>query len=266
MKVKELYDQLSTLESRFLKKESYPIHKKLIFKNEDYKDLNDWLIDRLILTEDACVLDAGCGTGRTLFKIADKKSIIGLGISLSSVEIDLAKSYRLKNNYLQINFSTSSFDENLRQKFDLIIAIESIKHSINYKKTIRNLASHLKPGGEFWIIEDVRNVALDLISDTKNFMDWWDVPYLFDKADIEESAINAGLQVKETYDLTSKMNQSSLKKAKGRIRVWNILRRFMFGKKAQNNTRTFLAGFILDQWYLENQMDYFAFRFVKNAE
>ena len=263
MNVEKLYDQLGTLESRILKKESYPIHKKLIFKEENYNDLNDWLVDRIMLNVGASILDAGCGTGQTLFKIADDQRISGLGISLSAVEVELAKSYRVKNNYPQLSFKISSFDENLLQKFDLIIGIESIKHSSNYKNTIRNLANHLNPGGEFWLIDDIRTVTPDKLLNANKFKDWWDVPFLFDKTDIEESAINAGLQVKDIFDLTPNMNQSSLKKAKKRSQAWNIIRRFIWGKKASDNIRTFLAGFILDQWYMKKQMAYLVFKFER---
>jgi len=263
MKVKELYNQLGTLENRVYKKESYPIHKKLIFDEEDYHDLNDWLTDTIAFNENFSVLDAGCGTGQTLFKLADKQHIIGLGISLSDVEIGFAKSYRTKFNYQDLDFKVFSFDENFSHKFDLIVAIESIKHSSDYKNTIRNLANHLNPGGEFWLIEDIRITGLNQLSNTNKFQEWWNVPFLFDKTQIEESAKRAGLNVKKIFDLTSKMNQSSLKKANTRYRVWNILRHFAFGKKTRNNTRTFLAGFILDQWYTKGQMAYLVFKLQK---
>jgi len=263
MKVKELYDQLGILENRISKKESYPIHKKLIFEKEGYNDLNDWLVDTIVLNENISVLDAGCGTGQTLFKIAEKQRVVGLGISLSDVEIDFAKSFRVKNNYPDLDFKVSSFDENLSQKFDLIIAIESIKHSSDYKNSIRNLANHLNPGGEFWLIEDIRIAELNKLSNTNKFKEWWNVPFLFDQKEIEESGKYAGLKLKKIYDLTSKMNRPSLLKAKRRFRIWNALRYFTFGKKIRNNIRTFLAGFILDQWYLNKQMSYLVFRFQK---
>lgn len=264
MKVKELYNQLGRFESRISGKNSYPIHKKLIFNNEQFNDLNDWLINNIDIKKSSTVLDAGCGTGKTLFMLRDKFSIEGLGISLSKVEIDLAKAHKRQNNYDKINFKVASFDDDLPLNFDLIIAIESIKHSIDYRKSIQNLADHLNPGGELWLIEDIRKSEIKKLLKTEQFMSWWHVPFLFDQSEIEAACNNENLKVKALFNLTSNMSQKSLLKAQSRYRLWRFLLRLIPFKNVRNNVKTFLGGFILDQWYLKKQMAYLVFKFEKS--
>ena len=265
MKVKELYDQLGRIESRISGKDAYPIHKKLIFEDRRFNDLNDWLIEKINPSKNTLVLDAGCGVGKTLFMLSGKYGVHGLGISLSPVEINLAKAYIKQHHFNSIDFKVASFDDDLSQQFDLIIAIESIKHSNNYKKTINNLANHLNPGGEFWIVEDIRTSELNQLLNADKFKSWWHVPFIFNQSEIEVAYLSANLKLKETFNLTSQMNRTSLLKAKKRWRLWNILLRIIPGKKNRNNIRTFLGGFILDQWYLKGQMAYLVFKLEKNT-
>jgi SAM-dependent methyltransferase len=263
MNVGDLYDQLGLLESRISGKDAYSIHKKLIFKDKQISDLNDWLIGKLNPADKTSVLDAGCGVGKTLFMLADKYEIEGLGVSLSAVEINLANKYKSQQNFKNLDFEVASFDDELSKKFDLIIAIESIKHSNNYKRTIKNLADHLNPEGEFWLIEDIRTAKLSELQNTEKFKTWWHVPFLFDQSDIESACKSANLSIKENFDLTSQMNLPSLLKAKKRWRLWRILLRIVPMKNTRNNIKTFLGGFILDQWYLNKQMAYKVYRLEK---
>jgi cyclopropane fatty-acyl-phospholipid synthase-like methyltransferase len=264
MTTNELYDQLGNLESRISGKGSYPIHKKLVFAGKQYHDLNDWLLEKINPAKNIRVLDAGCGVGKTLFMLADKFDINGLGISLSPVEINLANAYKKQHHFKNLEFKVASFDEKLTQKFDLIIAVESIKHSDDYKKSIKNLSQHLNPEGEFWIIEDIRSVELNQLLNAKKFKEWWHVPIIFDQSEIEAACSTSNLKPKETFNLTSEMNRSSLLKAKYRWRIWNMMLRITPGKKNKNNIRTFLGGFILDQWYLKGQMSYLVFKLKKS--
>ena len=263
MKVKNLYDQLGRLESRLSGKGSYPIHKKLLFKDRKFDDLNDWLIAKIDLQKNSSILDAGCGTGKTLFMLADKYGVEGLGISLSPVEIDLANAFKKQNDVKNIDFMVASFDDEISIKLDVIIAIESIKHSNDYVQSIKNLTEHLKPKGEFWLIEDIRISESAKLLKADQFSKWWHVPHIFDQSEIESACDAAKLNMMEIFDLTSEMNQYSLLKAKKREWLWNILLRIVPGKKIRNNIKTFLGGFILDQWYLNNQMAYKVFRLKK---
>ena len=262
MKVKEIYDQLGQFERRFVQKTSYPIHKKLEFK-EGFKDLNDWLIEKIDVKNGAWVLDAGCGNGQTLFKISELKDINGIGISLSPVEINMANVHKEQNNFEKINFNVASFDDDLKQKFDLTIAIESLKHSNNYNLTLQNLASHLKKDGEFWLVEDVRVNGDKSLLKEKKFSDWWHVPHIFTRSEIEKGIEKGGLTIAENFDLTPNLIRKSLLKAEKRWNRWVFLKKFIPVKSARNNIDVFLGGFILDQWYLSNQMNYLVYRLKK---
>ena len=158
-KIGEIYNQLLDFESKTKRikgvKQLYPVHKKLEFKEERYSDILYWLIEHLKINDNDYILDAGCGVGYVLTNICKKFNCNGLGISLSEKEIAYARNVcRELGMEKQISFARESFDEKLDMQFDIIIAIESIKHSVSVHNTLKNMVLHLKPGGRLFILDD----------------------------------------------------------------------------------------------------------------
>ncbi len=157
IKIEEIYNSLLDFESKSKKGEEllYPIHKKLQFSDEKYKDISDWIIEHFAIKKGDFVLDAGCGVGYVLTKICSQLNCTGLGISLSQKEIEYAAKMSRKAGLAdKITFEQKSFDEKFDKQFDVIIAIESLKHSGAIQNTIENLVAHLKPSGRIFILDD----------------------------------------------------------------------------------------------------------------
>ena len=97
-------------------------------------------------------LDVGCGGGI----LSEKLKRLGAnvtGIDASKTSIDIAKEHakksRLKINYK--NITTSKFleikDEEILNKFDLVIASEVIEHVYNRKIFLSDISNLCRPGG-----------------------------------------------------------------------------------------------------------------------
>ena len=80
---KDIYNNLIRFESRDRGGIPYPVHKKLI-RPYGNQNLLEWLTTVVSFSEEDYVLDAGCGTGFTLFYLYDLYHIRGAGISISS--------------------------------------------------------------------------------------------------------------------------------------------------------------------------------------
>ncbi len=125
-----------------------------------YKDA-DWFINMLIFFEEVApknkksflenveVLEAGCGTGPTISKVAQLyPTCHATGIDLSMQSLKIAKKaknkYALKNLHFQ---QENILEMNLNKKFDAIICIGVLHHLSDMNAGLENLKRHLNEGG-----------------------------------------------------------------------------------------------------------------------
>ena len=153
-KVSKIYDKLSNFESKNSHRSAYPVHKKIQFQNPAIKNIYQWIIKNISLAQNPKILDAGCGVGYGSTLLADHYNAKVKGLSLSQKEIQHAKAYLQEKKHLQVEFVVSSYDELTQEKFDLIVAIESLKHAPNLAYTIERLDKHLHEGGTLFIADD----------------------------------------------------------------------------------------------------------------
>jgi len=100
--------------------------------------------------------DAGCGYGGTSIYLAERFSqhhYTGVTLSPSQEEIGTAaiKQRKLSNVQLKVK-NYHDFEEN--EMYDWLIAVESLAHSNDHKKTLSIWAKHIKPGGKLLIVDD----------------------------------------------------------------------------------------------------------------
>lgn len=153
--VGDIYDTLFEIESNF-KTRTYPVHKKLNFRGDSQvKDIYEWLFEKIDFPQKGKILDVGCGAGFGSFFMADNTNCQITGISLSDKEVksdnEVAKERGLED---RVKFLVKNFDEPFSEKYDLMVAVESVKHSFGLDHTMKNLTSALKPGGKLIIVED----------------------------------------------------------------------------------------------------------------
>ena len=101
-------------------------------------------LDRLGLPENAQILDAGCGSGRTLEELADYGSVRGIELNPEAAEV--ARSRDLGDVVIgrleELPWEDSTFD--------LITCLDVLEHTPDDRVTLRELLRVTKPGG--WLL------------------------------------------------------------------------------------------------------------------
>lgn len=151
-----LYDALHAFESPHRKSVAYPVHKKLRADTLGAMDIYDWIADRIDPPRRGSILDAGCGVGFGTLRLVQRTDCRVTGISVSAREIAVAqRSAKQANLAARTRFRRLSFDELPAASYDVIVAVESLKHSSNLVRSLRSMLRSLKRGGELLIVEDL---------------------------------------------------------------------------------------------------------------
>lgn len=261
--VRNLYNALAKFEGLYRYK-AYPVHKKINFGiGSEIEDLDDWLCKYVKLDANSYILDAGCGNGNTLFKLVETYSCKGLGISLSDLEIRKATGFSKKRAPLiNCRFLVHDFEKPLPGKFDLIYAIESIKHSANIENVIRNFADQLNPKSLLIIVDDFTKKEVS----NKYYLSFlektWFSKTLKENYIIEKAHEN-NLKLIDSIDFTDKIHKMPVEEINHKIKMLTLLRKTIPLKYFRNITDIFIAGFMLDFFYAKDEMAYKALIFEK---
>lgn len=152
--IQNIYNKLLHWEGKHASK-PYPIHKKLNAESFGYSDVYEWISDTYKLNTNTKILDAGCGVGYGSIQLSKSFNCEVEGISLSDAEVEkgtiFAKQEHVDN---KVKFNQQSFDDLKPESYDFIMAIESIKHTLDINKTIDSLKNALKPDGVLVIVDD----------------------------------------------------------------------------------------------------------------
>lgn len=266
-KIEEIYNSLFEFESKSKKGKSdeplYPIHKKLRFSEEKYNDISDWIIDNLEINEKDYVLDAGCGVGYVLTKICNTFNCIGLGISLSKNEIEYAAKKSLEiglaNN---VTFEQKSFDEEFVRKFDIIIAIESLKHSSSVQNSIGNLVSSLNPGGRIFILDDYETGSRFQFL-KKQVSKYWAVDSFYSLSSVIEKLVELNMNT-DIIDFTSSVEYQRKRFTGLKVFIGYTLLPIARLFKLYKVYSIFFAGLCLERLYKKKAVEYKAIVALKN--
>ena len=124
-------------------KEAQILHQDLVAKNLDLK-------------ENQTILDAGCGQGVVSTYLAKKYGPKIFGITLVPFEVERAQA-RAKNLGVQektcyqvMDYSATNFPDNY---FDAIYTTETLSHSPDIRKTLKEFFRVLKPSGRIALFE-----------------------------------------------------------------------------------------------------------------
>ncbi len=241
--ISQLYNALFELESKFKKEENYPIHKRLDFKNQ-FDDIYELILSR-VSVKDKNILDAGCGVGFGSMVLLKNGAKEVSGISVSDKEIERATQSIKKLGLQNISFKKSTFDETENSKYDIIVCVESLKHTLNFDTSIKTLLDGLKPSGKLIVVDDFFDDNHNKTS--KAFASNWHLNFLISQKDIE---INTSEFSTKIEDLTSYVRQKSKFKTAVNITLFSLF------KKQSSFKKLFLGGLLLDQLYLNKQMKY----------
>jgi len=249
--VSKIYNQLYQVEKKVRKGKVYPIHKKLVFADQDLKDVYDWLTSNIDINIGSNVLDAGCGVGYGACLIAERCKANVTGISISEKEIAHANSYSQKKGLgHQVTFKLKSFDNLLPQKYDTIFAVESIKHSLHLEKTLDSLKQALKPNGQLVIIEDFY-LQENISKNCQQYINDW---HLIDAFRMEDYFKTLDREQCKYIDLTSYMPPKKKYVVNGKLAMTQLLSRL--NGDNMNIHKIFKGGYYLDRLYLQGLMRY----------
>ncbi|MEM9544458.1 MAG: methyltransferase domain-containing protein [Bacteroidota bacterium] len=258
--VKDIYDQLFYLESKVKRDDVYPIHKRLVFDpQDDIKDIYGWLSKEIEFKDGDRVLDAGCGVGFGSCLLAKEHNIEVTGISLSEKEVERARLFAKKTMLeSRTKFEQKSFDTLDIGTYHKIIAIESIKHSLNLSKSLEVMKAALLPGGTLYIVEDFYGRA-ELTPDARSYKQDWKLTDVFRLSDYHKV-----LEIEKTNfrDLTDHMPQKSMLAVNMKLMVNAIASTFQT-RKHMNINKIFRGGYYLDRLYIQGWMRYGILSFDK---
>lgn len=156
------------------------------------------------------VLDLGCGVGGTLFYLAVRMPISGIGITLSPVGVRLAERLAVEDGLAgQCRFMEANYlelpDLGPRQA---VYAIESFLHGPDPARFFRSAAAVIPAGGRLIVCDDFLTEAAEASRDRTaqrdlaDFRRGWHVGSLITTAQAEVYAETAGLHLIDNQDLT----------------------------------------------------------------
>jgi cyclopropane fatty-acyl-phospholipid synthase-like methyltransferase len=250
--VAEIYDQLLKFESKNYSKEPYPVHKKLRFQSGS-DDLLDWLASIIHFKNDDYILDAGCGTGHTLFYLNKRFGLQGLGISISPEEINYAQEACQKNDLKsKLNFKLEDFQFHNAGTYTKIICIESLKHAQDLKLTLCNLFNRMSKNGLMVIIDDF------LVSKNKSLKKQkalWSSPGFNDVETYQREIEAAGSFHCQKIDLSSYVPSRPVWKLNLFYSILSIVNVLVAGP-VKRNINTYLGGLLLEKLYAQKKVRY----------
>ena len=255
-----LYDALFSLESRF-RRGAYPIHKRLCFGDNKIDDIYDWIIKNSDVPENGVIMDAGCGVGFGALRLAACSNSAVVGISVSVAEITQAtRNVKSAGHDDRVKIYRKSYDDLGKGTFDMVVAVESLKHSFDVKRSIQSLVRALKPGGRMVIVEDLFCGPKQYPSAGQMAKDWA-LTRTYREADYID-ALGSGRTV--ITDLSSHVKISGRISIKvGLLAVQALL--VIGPHKYSQAFRAFRGGLHLQRLYAGGLMQYKAIEFTKDA-
>lgn len=250
-KVADLYDQLHSIENKLGRPKEYPIHKTLSVSQPDITDIYHWIAAEFGLPQQGQILDAGCGVGWGTRYLSSKSNAQVTGISISPAEIQSAKSNNVSDKGAnKPAFKLCSFENIEEQQFNLIVAVESIKHCVDLKTTMNSLIRALKPGGRLLLVEDLANESSSRLA--KTLCQDWHLTRLYSEQDYIDSCVP--LKVK-CIDLTGMLPIKSGVLTQLKLMAFNLAFKVSAGAKQY---KAFRGGFCLERLYQQRKMRYCA--------
>jgi SAM-dependent methyltransferase len=190
---------------------SLTVHR-LLASNDPAVGAADVVHERIVAAAGALqapvVVDAGCGLGGTIFYLHQRFGGEYHGLTLSPAQRARAEREAGRRGVAAAcRFHLRSYDEDLRAIVpggaDLVIAVESLAHSVNPAQSIANLARVLRPGARLVIVDDMPDDRLAAVdADFVRFRDGWRCPAIGSRASLLAALSCAGLDVETDDDLT----------------------------------------------------------------
>lgn len=220
--------------------------------------LNQWLTERVARAEPKRVLDLGCGFGSTLFALAQRHKGEFVGLTQSAFMVKTASALAGEAGLGgDLRFFEGEFAK-LRdlERFDSIIALESLSYFDNLTCAARLLASALRTKGSLWIVDDwLREPLPREHADVRGLCESWGRARLHTVHELEGALAEEGFQCIENRDLTEQVPASRRSPSRsGGLLRWAS--RHLPGRSSRTLAAAYLGGCHLERLYAASAMEY----------
>jgi 2-polyprenyl-6-hydroxyphenyl methylase/3-demethylubiquinone-9 3-methyltransferase len=117
-----------------------------------------------LLPEGAAVLDAGCGNGATLARLAGARRFELAGLEISGSGLAIARRLNPGVEILKADLTADLNGHQWQGRFDAVVSLEVVEHVFLPRMYARNCHGFLKPGGRLIVSTPyhgwMKNVAL----------------------------------------------------------------------------------------------------------
>ena len=150
------------------------------------------------------ILDIGCGFGGSSLYLAKKYGASTTGITISPVQVQMAREAAAKTNLDASFFLMDAEDMQFSQQFDLLWSVESISHYYDPRRFFASAVKYLKPGGCFALTDWFRKENLSP-ADKKKFIQPIEKGMMVELRgmnDYNDFLVSIGLHIVHRQDLT----------------------------------------------------------------
>jgi len=187
--------------------------------------LHDLLIEHLPPLPAPHVLDAGCGFGATMVDLAQRVGGEYLGLTLSAAQASTATHAAQRAGLAdRVRILVRSYDNPPAGPFDLVLAIESLAHSLAPAASLAELVRVLAPGGVVAIVDDMPEPDAAVSPDLAAFQSGWRCPVLWSASRYHQELAALGMTVTVDRDLTTEFRPRTLRRIEQLERLNRALR------------------------------------------
>jgi len=150
------------------------------------------------------ILDIGCGFGGSSLYLTKKYSASTTGITISPVQVQMAKEAAAKTNLDARFLLMDAEDMQFAQPFDLLWSVESISHYHDPRKFFASAVKFLKPGGCFALTDWFHRENLSP-ADKKEFIEPIEKGMMVELRGMDDYSnflVSSGLHVAHRQELT----------------------------------------------------------------
>lgn len=195
---------------------------------EAVRNTNNFVMDALAIDSKDTVLDAGCGVGGTSIHIAESTGAIVEGITLSDVQLKIAKRRASKSlaahllNFSKQDFTKTNFSEST---FSKVFGIESICYAHRKIDFLNEAYRVMKPGGRIAVVDlFLTKEPLDA-QETKIYtktIEGWALPNLSTTEGFSKFLEQAGFEHVIFHDMLDYIKKSSERIYFQKLFLWPI--------------------------------------------
>lgn len=212
--------------------------------------LDRWLFAQLGARPSARVLDLGCGFGASTQRWAALGGGSAVGITASAFQVAKATAAADRAGLGgRVRFVRQDFTAPLGERFDVVLAIESLGHSPDLPAALGNVRRALRPGGTFVWVEDLLRMPRVDDPDVQRLATAWCSPPLRTVEAARAALHAAGLPVRTETDLTPQVPFGSLPQLAARARRLGGVRRVCPVPSLRRLLDAFLGGIALERLY-----------------